>query len=382
MNKDNFFNEMRKHSKIKLNIFEETLKVSISIANEMAKKFNTYNYVYIDLFAGTGLYQSGEKGSPLRAINIILNHKKTKNNKLKNFFVLFVEENKKHFLFLETEIKKNKEIYEKYNIFIEIKQGKWEEHKNCIKEYLKKSTFGFLFLDPFISINFKEFNNIIKDRSIRFKEIMMLFNLHSIIRNIDNEKALSSLEKILKIKFDKIIESDKPDEEIAHHIQKFFDKDFKTGISIPIDVKGKLKKIDYFILFLFTNSIGVADSFLKAYGSRISELYPHKKGGFDQGFNLKNDINEFLKSKHSATLYDLIVYFHKKVVSWKKAINVSVEVPTLKNLREILNKMDSDGKILITSSAPQLLGKRKKLLSKIRRKEDMEKIKIEKIPKR
>jgi three-Cys-motif partner protein len=374
-----FFSKIKKHTELKLSIFEETLKASIGIANSMSKQFRSFDYIYIDLYAGKGFYESGDKGSPLRAIDILLNQIKTVNNNFNNIYVLLLEENKDNFLSLKTQIEKIKCKVKKHNIFIEIKYGKWEEYKNIIKEYLNKSVFGFLFLDPFISINFEEFNEIIKTDFIKFKEIMMLFNLHSIKRNLENKEALSTLEKRIKVNLNSIT-STNPEVEIIHSIKSFFKKDFRTGISIPIEQKAKVKNIDYFILFLFTNSIGIADNFLEAYNSEISKFNPYKKGGFDPGFNLRNNMIEFLKSKRSTSLYELVTYLHEKVVSWKEATIVSVEIPTLNNIINRLNMMASEKKIKLISSKQKFLGKKNNLLkSKIKRKVDMEIIKIEKI---
>ena len=86
------FSKKKRHTQIKHEIFQHTLRASISIANMQLflMPFTKNDFLYVDLFAGAGEFETGEKGSVLLAADIIRNHIFTKKSeRVKNHFHKF-----------------------------------------------------------------------------------------------------------------------------------------------------------------------------------------------------------------------------------------------------------------------------------------------------
>ena len=67
-----FSEEEKKPTRIKHDLFAETLKTSLNIANSLNYKDNSnIPFMYIDLYAGAGKFHNEKEGSPLIAINLI-----------------------------------------------------------------------------------------------------------------------------------------------------------------------------------------------------------------------------------------------------------------------------------------------------------------------
>jgi len=74
------FGEPKKlNTKIKHHLLTNTLKISLYIANSLCIKYKDKKiaddvYTYIDLFAGSGVFDDGSKGSPILAADVLSEH--------------------------------------------------------------------------------------------------------------------------------------------------------------------------------------------------------------------------------------------------------------------------------------------------------------------
>lgn len=103
--------------------------------------------IFIDAFAGPGEYKNGEDGSPIIAINAVLNHQ----IKIKSeILMLFIEKDKDRFEFLK---KKLAELKLPSNLKVKPIPGKFDETLTELFDYLEeqKKTIAptFVFIDPF-----------------------------------------------------------------------------------------------------------------------------------------------------------------------------------------------------------------------------------------
>ena len=116
MQNNDFFEELEQHSLIKIKLLQEYLikwirKITLGLQQ---------NCLICDTFAGEGLYNDGTEGSPICILNECIKYFNQPNIKKYDVYVLFVEQDKKHY----ESLKKN--IKAKYNIDI-----KDDEFSNC-----------------------------------------------------------------------------------------------------------------------------------------------------------------------------------------------------------------------------------------------------------
>ena len=176
------FSKKKQHTQIKHEIFQHTLKASISIANmQLPRLVRTIPlFLYVDLFAGAGEFETGEKGSVLLAADIMRNHiSPIKGRKVRNyfktFFIVAVEKDEKSFKKLEAVISK-KELPEQLKIFL--LHGNWEEYQKELKSILKDINWGFIFADPFSTeLDILKFKELLESkRYTKMKDILIFFN--------------------------------------------------------------------------------------------------------------------------------------------------------------------------------------------------------------
>ena len=107
--------------------------------------------VFLDGFAGPGIYAGGEPGSPVIALDVLLNH--TAKGVLNNctFSFLFVEANKARYESLRSEVAKLGEL--PTNVKVEFRNTTFVEAADSLAGYLeqqrKRLAPTFAFLDPF-----------------------------------------------------------------------------------------------------------------------------------------------------------------------------------------------------------------------------------------
>jgi hypothetical protein len=339
---DNYFDSPKKtQTLIKHYILENCLKSSISISDVYINKFKNYEKVYqfFDLYAGAGKIKSSN-GSPLIAINTL---EQFDNKNISTTEAFFFEKNEDNFKLLENllkDYKNNKKIK------IEFENIEWKERINL---YIKQG-FGLIFADPYSNEDLLELEDISK--SYYLKDILIFINIQSLSRllgkglnnplNIENGITYNELP--LKI----------------HSIFKTWKKDFILFASIPTERKKKnsnnesiVVNSNYFGLILLTNSIGMADNFLKAYTDMITNLKITTPTLFN---NLEENIEKIIKNKKELTLFDIVKQSQSDFLSWKTILNKE-EIPTTKNIKNIINNQIKNNFITIETH-PKFLTKK------------------------
>lgn len=183
---------------------------------------NSSNRVlYVDGFAGPGIYSNGEEGSPLIAIKAVLNHKWLPNTEIN---MLFIEEDKDRFDSLEAKIS---EIKCPNNLKTRCIKGKFSEVAEKILTDFK-SVPTFFFIDPFgwkgipmslikkimanprcevlITFMYEEINRFLEapGASNSFNEVFESGDWVYTSKEKDPEKRLLSLHNLYKNQLEKI----------------------------------------------------------------------------------------------------------------------------------------------------------------------------------
>jgi len=221
------FSRRKEHTKIKHRIFEVAFSSSLSIANMKLPSMHWTKpyFIYIDLFAGTGKFNSGEKGSILIAIELIEKHIKDENA-----------------------YKTLKENIDRLKLPDQIKvgtgSGDWINYDKDLKEILKFTDWGFIFADPFSTeLNIKKFKEVLKD-VVTMQDILIFFNLQTLKRQ--RGRRLSSdierLKNAIGLTWEEIEEEEDLSDAVRKGIENNFSeiKDFAVGIAYPVAKKGKL----------------------------------------------------------------------------------------------------------------------------------------------
>ena len=161
MGKNNFFDKKNDWSKIKDDLLGYYLKLYFSKI-----LMTRVPVTYIDAFAGKGMFDDGEKGSPIIALDIseaAVNKSNSANAKISNFFI----ERK-----FEKDLSKNVANRNATTI-----NGSFEDE---IENILKKSVGQnvFLYVDPF-GIKSLHFDKFLLLKKNNFKSIELLLNLNT-----------------------------------------------------------------------------------------------------------------------------------------------------------------------------------------------------------
>ena len=144
--------------------------------------------IYVDCFAGSGKYLSGEEGSPLivtRKANELV-----KSGKSLNFYLIFVEKDKKN----AQELKKQLERYKSQNVEISVFN---EDSRNFVPELLKhipKDIPAFFFIDPYgHPLSIPVINQIL---SMQRKEILLNLMWYAINMHLNNPQVEQAISKM------------------------------------------------------------------------------------------------------------------------------------------------------------------------------------------
>lgn len=338
-NQEDFFKDKKSHSYIKHILFKETLNASIGIANRMDW---INSFIYMDLFAGEGLYDDKKEGSPLIALDLLKKHIDSESNNFKTISLIAIEKDKnsseKLFELLKGKVND-------YRIQILKGDENWENYFDDLKKHLSSNEGGFIFADPYaLELDLLKLSDLII-KGTKFKDIMFLINRLSMKRIFGSKGKNASEIKKYGIDPELIKSQEDLSEEIKKQIRSKFEfKDFTIGLAIPIEKKEKLSSIDYFYLVLATNSVGVANKFLEEYDIIIRN--EQTSNGFAPGFQLKNEIETFMKDKKKENFYILTSYLYNNFLSWKIATKIpGYKVPTTGNIVENINNLLKEGKL-------------------------------------
>ncbi len=178
------------HTKAKHKILEEYLNAWFPILSRWNGRI-----VYLDGFAGPGKYSEGEDGSPIIAINTILNHPRFNPNS--NLVFLFIDKDKSRSKILtETLIEKFPSLPP--NVEYEIKTSNFSESMRSLLDSLEKDNLNlaptFAFIDPF---GYSDFPMELVTRLLNYEKCEVLINFMSRdinrFRDKSHEPALDKL---------------------------------------------------------------------------------------------------------------------------------------------------------------------------------------------
>ena len=137
--------EIKDHTIAKHEILRKYLEAWIPILGQTSQKI-----IFLDGFAGPGVYKGGEDGSPVIALETAYKHLQI--NKIKEIKFIFIEEDKKRYENLDQVIHK-KFLERRSNIKFEVINGdftkSWSEILNKIEKNDENLDPTFAFLDPF-----------------------------------------------------------------------------------------------------------------------------------------------------------------------------------------------------------------------------------------
>lgn len=241
------------HTEAKLAILRKYLNAWLPIIT----KWNG-RVIYIDGFAGPGEYSGGENGSPIIAINAVLEHKVDINAEIR---MLFIEADEDRWKFLEQKIAKLKLTS---NLKTRCVCSKFDEKLTEILDYLDEQKENlapsFVFIDPFgfSGIPFDLIKRIMANQKC---EVLITFMYEEINRFIKNKKLWNSLNKTFGTnEWKKVVKVTGSQERISllHDIYKN-QLENEAGIKFVRSFKmiNKLNKADYFLFFGTNHLLGL-----------------------------------------------------------------------------------------------------------------------------
>ncbi len=355
------FAEKKPHTRIKHSIFTDTLKTSLSIANNLAIKDSRKQaaiYTYVDLFAGRGMFEDETEGSPLLALNMFethLTHEPSKNN-FSTIQLITIEKSEDDLTALSSELNERLENSECRNrLKVYCGCGSWEDYVSQIKGVLSDSKWGFIYADPFSTeLDIEQLIQLI-DSCKHFKDVLIFINFNTLVRQTKRGHIndINRVSKSLGIKPEQLLANEDFSDLFKGALQDRFSelKQIIIGVAIPVTVEKKLITADYFYLLFATDSIKVADGFLKAYEKQVNEYRDKYMQPSFLGEYLADEIVQFLKEKLSndVSLFEIISYLFNKFLSWKSAItDVNYKVPTIRNIISCLNDLRNNNNIIVS----------------------------------
>ena len=234
--------------KSKKDLFEEKGEQTITKHNILANYLEPWariianqtwvkNAYYVDAFAGTGEYESGEEGSPLIAAKILMSRQKY----AFQFSCICIERNKQRYEKLVTSLQDYKDT-----IGIETHN---DEFLNVIDDILHKIDKwpAFFFVDPegFSGMDFNKVELILNQPH---KEILINFQYNAVQRWVATAKSLNSKDESKKVK--------------ALQLSHTFTKLFGTEKWIDIALKPiRPARKEFELLNLYASQIKATNSF-------------------------------------------------------------------------------------------------------------------------
>lgn len=324
----------------------------MSIANRHSQQKQTF--VYCDLYAGQGEFEDGSAGSPMIALDIM--EKLSENLTMLRLELYFAEKDKKRAEKLSGKLASRKNHRNVTNITV---YGKcWQDNVVSLRKHLNLTQWGFLFIDPFANqIDLGLLKALISENYR--KDVIVFLNLQAVRRQAGSMKARKRVAEFLNINASDL-EAGVPPAELIDLIRNSFRierKQYQMLATIPNTRKGRLTNSDYFALLCATNSVGVADSFLKSYAESV-EMFKDDNNldGLFGGISLETKIIELIDKDGEISLKDAFSGITKAFFSSWKKIDLT-ELPSTDNLIKAINTLSEKSKIVI--EAPEgLLHKR------------------------
>ncbi|MCK4325436.1 three-Cys-motif partner protein TcmP [bacterium] len=166
----------------KHSIFENYLEPWVKIISNRPWVKDAY---YVDAFAGTGKYKTGEMGSPVIAANILLKYQKP----TCKLHCICIERDSKRYNILENSLKQSEE-----KLDIRKHRGEFLTYIDTILKKINKSP-AFFFIDPegFSGVGFDKIEAIL---NLPHKEILINFQYNAIQRWLKAPKVESTITKL------------------------------------------------------------------------------------------------------------------------------------------------------------------------------------------
>jgi len=343
----NHFVDKKEHTGIKHKLFYDTFNAVLGISAKFSKN---NNFVYIDLYAGQGKFDDNSLGSPMLALNTIIESDFKITSEFHEIKCFFSEKDEHNYNILEEGISAQLKSKKVANLKTHISRAPWNNNDTTLNEYLKYTKWGFIFIDPFSNeIDLDSLFELLENRARRI-DIMLFINTQSLKRIAGMDNNNEAVAKFLGVEEHILIQIINDNQLIRECLQNRFSsvgKDYILNASIPTTREGELINSDTFQLLLLTNSIGVSDTFLNSYCNAIESF----KGNCELLlFNpLEDSILSIVRNRKSITIQDLIQELYKNNNSWKE-VNKNY-LPTSDNLYTIINKLLKEKYIFFVSPA-------------------------------
>lgn len=296
------------HSKAKIELYVKYLAVYLNILNRV----NFVKKIYLfDLFAGEGIYEDNEKGSPIQTIECIKNHYFANKKSCKDIFILFNDSGMSDIEPNRLKIERVKEFVEKLfippNVTIKYTNSDYNEILPKIVNKLnslKNSERALLFIDPwgYKQIKPNELRNLLingKTEIILFLPISFMYRFaeKAILEGFEGGEAL---ERFLSELFGgSLPDTTDPIKFIISVKQRF-----KEYLKMPFIDTFTLRpdKSNIFCIYFFTNN---KKGFEKMIHSKWSVDKEHGQG-FEQT-NILGLFDEIELSGYNGKLKDYII---------------------------------------------------------------------------
>lgn len=180
--KKDLFQQKGSQTVSKHNIFENYLEPWVKIISNQPWVKDAY---YVDAFAGTGKYETGEIGSPVIAANILLKYQKP----TCKIHCICIEKSSKRYKILENSLKQFKG-----KLDIETHKGEFLTYIDPVLKKIDKSP-AFFFIDPegFSGMDFDKIETVL---NLPYKEILINFQYNAIQRWLKAPKVENTITKL------------------------------------------------------------------------------------------------------------------------------------------------------------------------------------------
>ena len=336
--------EIQPHTQAKLEILKKYLNAWLPIITRFNKKV-----IYIDGFAGPGIYKNGEEGSPIVAIKSLLNHKFIPSDR--HFKFLFIEKDKERAKILEKELNKINLPNTEFTYDTKIMRAEFEDIISEILDFIedKGSNLApaFVFIDPF-GMKGISMNSIKRIMSHKSCEVLINFMYEEINRFISlpkNEETLNNLfgsNEWKKIK--NVNSSDKRYAFLKELYQRKLRENCGDCFIRTFEMKNKFNREDYVLFFCTKKPQGMIR--MKEAMWKIDET-----GNFnfsDATYDPKQKLLFQKNPRYSVLKRIILDKFHGKKVQMQELIDfVNLETPFLeRHIRQpILKPLEFADKI-------------------------------------
>jgi three-Cys-motif partner protein len=331
------------HTEIKHLILRECIKQSAIVANYFAKldKIPSKNgqikrYCYLDFYAGQGMFDDGQNGSPLIALETVNKHMTC----IPVSFV-FCEKDKASYDSLNSITKDEKNV----DCFC----GAWRENSQQIFGAFHVSQWGFAFVDPFDNFKTKEEFDMLIDffSQTTLKDMLFFFNIQALKRMFtDYRQQVLNLFSATEEDIDRAEHfSDGIFSKLVLAKAKKMKKKFIDGAAIPNSTNDKLNDSNAFYMMLVTNSSGVIFPFYEAYAKTLEQYKKCQQTSLFPQISTGDKILSILSSSFIG-LSDLSKQLLSEFVGWKETNSIDM-LPTKDNICNAINNLIKDGRVQI-----------------------------------